>query len=238
MTILDRDAAAAKAESETRNTPGYCQAWTDYVFGAPAVGDQDGNGRANAVDGWKSEHGHQHDGDRNPPRGVPVAYSGGSHGDGHRAVSLGNGKIRSTDAGGEGVVATVDLDWPEKTWGLSYLGWSDTISGQEIPLPPPTRVTEFHESGPAYDVSLLDKAVANGRHGVVRHARNEIAQLVQRLPHHSGGDNRVDEFVKAFKEKRTLRMHLLKEAVDNGRTGVVKQVHDDIHAQIKQLPER
>lgn len=133
--IYDREEAADRAELATENVPGMCQQWTRNIYGAPSAGDQDRDGDADAVDGWASEPvSARHPGDRNPPRGVPVAW-GGHHG--HRAVSLGAGKIRSTDAGGTGKVATVDLGWVERTWGLTYLGWSDTITGIPIPLPPP-----------------------------------------------------------------------------------------------------
>lgn len=134
--VYDRESAARRAESSTTNSPGFCQSWTRNIFGAPSAGDVDRDGDADAVDGWKSEPlSARHEGDRNPPRGVPVAWSGGSKGHGHRAVSLGNGKIRSTDAGGLGHVATVDLNWPEVHWGMRYLGWSETISGLHIPKP-------------------------------------------------------------------------------------------------------
>ncbi len=134
--VYNREEAAKRAEASKTNSPGMCQAWTRTMFGAPAVGDVDRDGDADAVDGWKSEPASKRHTDRNPPRGVPVAWSGGANGFGHRAISLGNGKIRSTDAGGRGKVATVDLDWVEKNWGLKYLGWSETISGQQIPLGP------------------------------------------------------------------------------------------------------
>lgn len=137
-TILNREEAAQAAEATKTNIVGMCQATVVNWFHASPVGDFDGDGAADAEDGWKSEGAHQVKGDRNPPRGVPVSYLGGSHDNGHRAISLGNGKIRSTDAGGPGVVATVPLDWPEKNWGLTYAGWSPTIDGVEIPLPPPS----------------------------------------------------------------------------------------------------
>lgn len=135
--VYNREEAAKRAEASTTNTPSYCQLWTRTMFGAPSVGDVDRDGDADAVDGWNFER-KKHIGDRNPPRGVPVAWKGGSKGHGHRAVSLGGGKIRSTDAGGLGKVATVDLSWVEKTWGMTYLGWSEDISGIIIPLPPKT----------------------------------------------------------------------------------------------------
>lgn len=144
MTILDREAAVQRALASTTNKPGYCQQWTHDLYNAPSAGDVDHDGDADAVDGWLSEAAAHRHTDRKPPRGTPVAWSGGSHGNGHRAISLGPDKagvyhIRSTDAGGPGVVATVPLDWPERTWGLKWLGWSDTIDGQPIPLPKRTR---------------------------------------------------------------------------------------------------
>ena len=72
-------------------------------------------------------------GDRHPPRGAPVLYTGGSHGFGHIAMALGDGTVRSTDAGGRGHVATVPLDWPERHWGLSYVGWAADLEGTVIP---------------------------------------------------------------------------------------------------------
>lgn len=134
MTVRSRESAVRHALASHTNVPGTCQLWTRTQFDAPSAGDQDRDGDADAVDGWKSEPASKKHKDRNPPRGVPVAWGGGSHGFGHRAISLGNGRIRSTDAGGSGVVATVDFDFPEKQWGLKYLGWSETIDGKAIPL--------------------------------------------------------------------------------------------------------
>lgn len=136
----DRDDAVIRALAAKNNVPNTCQLWTRLVFGVPSVGDFDGDGASDAEDGWKSEpEKYKHPGDRHPPAGVPVSYGGGSRDNGHRAVSLGQGMIRSTDADGLGHIATVPLDWPEKTWGLKYLGWSDTCDGYLIPTPAPPK---------------------------------------------------------------------------------------------------
>jgi hypothetical protein len=135
-TPYNREQAARRAELNTHNQPGLCQLWTRNIFGAPAVGDIDHDGDSDAVDGWKSEIGHQHPGDTNPPRGVPLAWSGGKYG--HRAVSLGNQRVRSIDINGQ--VGTVSLFWFGRNWGLHYLGWSDTMSGWLIPKPPVTTI--------------------------------------------------------------------------------------------------
>jgi len=135
--VYNRDEVVKRANASTSNQVDTCQLWTRTIIGVPSAGDYDHDGDADAVDGWKSEPTKfKHAGDRHPPAGVPVSYSGGSAGHGHRAISLGNGKIRSTDANGNGHVATVDLDWPEKHWGLKYLGWSDTMDGILVPEAP------------------------------------------------------------------------------------------------------
>ncbi|WP_051549261.1 hypothetical protein [Nocardioides sp. URHA0032] len=135
-TPYDRAQAVARALASKTNAPNTCQLWTRTIFGAPSAGDFDGDGASDAEDGWKSEPAkYRHPGDRKPPAGVPVSYGGGSADNGHRAVSLGGGMIRSTDANGSGRVATVPLDWPERAWGLTYLGWSDTCDGWLIPEP-------------------------------------------------------------------------------------------------------
>lgn len=140
--VRNREEAVQAALATTRNTPRMCQAVTRGWFLAPSVGDFDGDGAADAEDGWKQEPAWAKHADRKPPRGTPVAWGGGSSDNGHRALSLGpigpQGQymIRSTDGGGSGVTATVPLDFPERQWGMPYLGWSETISGIKIPLPP------------------------------------------------------------------------------------------------------
>lgn len=138
MTIRTAEAAAKVAEKTYSNIVGMCQKVTRLYYLAPSAGDVDGDGDADAVDGWKSEPASGRHTDRKPPRGYPVAWSGGKSGHGHRAISLGevNGKfkIRTTDAP-TGKVSTQDLDWPERQWGLKYLGWSETIDGVPIPKP-------------------------------------------------------------------------------------------------------
>lgn len=130
--VYSRGEGVARALKSTTYPIGMCYKWTREMFGLPAVGDRDGDGDADAVDGWKATT-HKHAGDRKPPAGVPVFWSGGSKGHGHAAISLGGGKIRSIDANGFGRVGTVDLGWVEREWGLHYLGWSEDLGGTVIP---------------------------------------------------------------------------------------------------------
>lgn len=180
--VLNREEAAQAAERTTRNVPGTCQLVTRGWFDAPSVGDFDGDGAADAEDGWKSEPPSARHSDRNPPRGVPVSWVGGRNDFGHRAISLGNGKIRSTDAGGSGRVATVDLAWVERNWGLTYVGWSETIDGIKIPLPPPTGPKTRGEN---IDAALkrLARAEKLAKDGTTRDTRLKRAiAILKRIP--------------------------------------------------------
>jgi len=123
---------AKNAEADTTNDPGYCQQQTRMWSGIPALyGD--------AATAWRNTN-DRHPGDKNPPRGAHVFWTGGSSGYGHAAMSLGNRKIRSTDAGGRGVVATKDIDWFSANWGLTYGGWAwdnnEVTIPHDTPKPP------------------------------------------------------------------------------------------------------
>lgn len=140
--LRNREEAAQAAEKDQTNIVGTCQLATRTWHNAPSAGDRDRDGDADAVDGWLSEPAAtKHYGDRNPPRGTPVAFKGGGKGYGHRAESLGNGKIRSTDMSDDGLryqpgnVGTTTIANIERAMGVTYLGWSATITGQLIPLP-------------------------------------------------------------------------------------------------------
>jgi hypothetical protein len=79
--------------------------------------------------------------DANPPRGAFVFWTGGSSGHGHIAVSLGHKRIRSTDAGGSGRVATRPIGWFSRNWrSLRYAGWAWDVNEVTVPhRRPPTR---------------------------------------------------------------------------------------------------
>lgn len=117
-------ASARNAENDRTNAPGMCLQVVRTWCGISAkYGD--------AATAWRNTN-DRHPGDRKPPRGSAVYWTGGSKGYGHIALSLGKGKVRSTDAGGRGVVATVDLGWVERNWGQTYEGWSWDINEQTI----------------------------------------------------------------------------------------------------------
>jgi hypothetical protein len=123
--VVDAERFARNAEQDTRNDPGYClqqtRIWADIASKYP-----------DASTAWRNAN-QRHVGDRHPPRGVAVYWTGGSHGYGHIACSLGGGKIRTTDGNGSGNVATRELGWVESTWGLPYAGWANNINEVTIP---------------------------------------------------------------------------------------------------------
>lgn len=179
--VYTRGEAADRSLEQTRNVPGTCQLVTRTWFGAASAGDFDGDGDADAVDGWKSEPEiAKHRGDRKPPRGTPVAWSGGRNGYGHRAISLGHNAagvyyIRSTDAGGVGVVATVPLSWVEEHWGLHYEGWSSTIDGEQIPIEPHHAATPSKPE-PKTRGDKVDEALAALRDAKGKGPRRELIE--------------------------------------------------------------
>jgi hypothetical protein len=72
-----------------------------------------------------------------PPPGVPVFYGPGTGSRyGHVAISVGGGRIRSTDCPSDGRVGETDLNWPQRRWGHNYIGWARNIGGVDIPGAP------------------------------------------------------------------------------------------------------
>lgn len=143
MAIRNRDEAVATSMKQTRNEPGTCQMTTRGWFNAPSAGDRDGDGDADANDGWLSEpKSARHPGDRKPPKGVPLYFRNRSRpGFGHRCISRDDkGNARSTDMLNgryeRGITGNATIAQIESAMALEYIGWSDTITGQKIPLPP------------------------------------------------------------------------------------------------------
>jgi len=123
--VRDAEQVATLAEHASENPAGYCLVWSRELADIPAR-------YGSAAAAWRAAH-RRHRGDRTPPRGAMCFWTGGSHGYGHIAPSLGKGVIRSSDAGGQGRPATVPLGWVEEHWGLTYEGWTDNVNDIQIP---------------------------------------------------------------------------------------------------------
>lgn len=251
--MRNREEAARAAEADRFNQVGTCQLTTRIWLDSPSVGDYDGDGRADAEDGWKSEPASaRHTSRTGIPRGLPVSFLGGRNDDGHRALSLGNGRFRSTDWDTvnqrykAGVVGTAySLEALERGMGVTYAGWSTTIGGKEIPSPPPpkpTRLELFHKSGPPrYNFRLVDNAIGKGSRrdeAKLIRIREEIEREINRLPRDADSDSLVSRFRSDFRNKREIRLGLLNVAIGRGRMGTVRQVRDALRELIAELPKR
>lgn len=152
--VHDAETGARNSEADTSNDPGYCQQQTRMWSGINSL-------YPDASTAWRNTN-DRHPGDRNPPRGAHVFWTGGSKGYGHVAMSLGGGRVRSTDAGGAGRVATVDLGWVESAWGLPYAGWA--WDNNEVTIPHSTsggggggkdeEMPEYDHGGTKKDLSI------------------------------------------------------------------------------------
>ena len=113
----------AQARRYSRWRVGYCLNFVQTMFGAPWSGPS-------AIWAWNHAK-HKHRGDKNPPPGVPVYWSGGRYG--HIATSVGGGRVRSTDWPRRGQVGECSIDQLSRAWGKHYEGWAADIGGQNVP---------------------------------------------------------------------------------------------------------
>lgn len=147
---------------------GWCKRMCRTAYDVPSDGSND------AAEAW-SRTKHRGDPRTAPPRGALVWYVGGSAGDGHVAISEGNGMIRSTDAPVTGRWGTVPRSWPVEHWGMRYVGWSRDIDGATVldkPPPPPSRLAKLR--------AQLDDVAADPSVGAVRRRRARAAAQVLR----------------------------------------------------------
>jgi hypothetical protein len=125
--------AIAWARDHMTWEPGYCLQWVRSSFDVGSLYPDANTAWRNANRKHRTEYG------VHCPRGVPIWWTGGSHGYGHVALSLGDGWCLSTDAGGSGKVAKVRISDLTRRWGLNFQGWTEDINGVRVftPKPPP-----------------------------------------------------------------------------------------------------
>jgi hypothetical protein len=122
--------AAAKSWFGKPYGIGWCQKFTNELFGTGTVGDFDQDSDFDAVDGWKAAvangkviRASSISSYAEIPPAVMLYWSGGSHGFGHAAVSIGGGRMVSTDLPVPGVVGNVPITMPHEKWGLDFVGY-------------------------------------------------------------------------------------------------------------------
>lgn len=86
-------------------------------------------GMADANAAWSRATGKRTTG--TPPAGVPVYWGPSKHG--HIAISVGGGRVRSTDYPTNGTVGEGSIEAVGKRFGLAYRGWSTDFGGDAIP---------------------------------------------------------------------------------------------------------
>lgn len=122
--------AIAKARKQSHDGPpfpvGTCLEQVRTLYGI-------GPAASTAYNAWLASPGkHPETDPLKIPRGVPVLWSGGSHGYGHIAESTGAGKCWSSDIERGGYFDYVDIALIHERWGLTLLGWVDVLNGTPI----------------------------------------------------------------------------------------------------------
>lgn len=171
MVAQSADDAIANAKKYTHCDPGMCLKYTRTWL-------EIGSKEPDASTAWANATG-KHAGDRNPPRGAPVFWTGGSKGYGHIALALNNRDsdnaqmFRGTDMPSSGTVSNQVLSWVENHWGLKYAGWAEGFNGVSIPYLKNAGESPW-ASGKVY-VEKLHKGQQDS---------DSVARLCYRLIHH------------------------------------------------------
>ena len=120
--MLSPSQAIKNALATTRNPVGMCDHQVGVYYGYGS------SGYATAIAHWNATPAtDKHPGDVNAPAGALVFWSGGSSGAGHVALSLGGGKIVSTDYPRAGITSTTTIDAISNGWGEHYMGWATPV---------------------------------------------------------------------------------------------------------------
>jgi hypothetical protein len=125
VTATDGPDAVKNGRTVTTYDTGMCQKYVRAkCWEVPSL-------YGSAIEAWNGAK-YKHPGDRNPPVGAPCYYAGGQYG--HAVISVGGGRIRSTDCTTTSKVNDAALSWPETNWGYDYLGWTEDLNGTNLPL--------------------------------------------------------------------------------------------------------
>lgn len=122
--------ALAQSLLATRDWYDDCQLFVRTALGCPG-------GAATAYQAWLAVPDGARHGFYNPPAGVPAFWRGGSNGDGHTALTVGDGTVWSTDIKRHGKIDKVAITEIHDKWGLEYLGWTESDNGVVVYTAPP-----------------------------------------------------------------------------------------------------
>jgi hypothetical protein len=155
-----------------------------------------------------------------------------------------------TNSVSSGRLVLVRLTYFKEHWGDSFQFGAFWLNGQEFDYPGwkhdgkgkdidpikadhAPRIDNFRDSGPKWDVKILDRALASGRIDL-KPKIHAIEKAVKGLPE-DRKDTRVNQFTDRFEKDRVLDMKLLDDAVTDGRMSLVKAQRDDLRAAIKSV---
>ena len=189
-----RTAAEAIAESRrwSSNQYGMCLLTVQTWLAAPWTGPW-------AEDAW-NRWGGQHRGDKNPPPGVPVYWHNPRSRYGHIALSVGGGRVRSTDWPSSGRVSELSIDQMTRGWNLQYLGWASRIGGQAIPG---VGHSTPHPHGSGHDVYIRKLHYGQKDSDSVKELQKRLAHLGFHVPAGATGNyfGQTDRAVRAWQRK-------------------------------------
>jgi hypothetical protein len=167
MTVRSVEDRIRWFDSHRPDAVGRCAEYTHESFGGlPLWHAPD----ANAVVTKAKQAGVLHT-DEHPPRGAIVLYTSRTHG--HMCLSLGGGRIISTDYPRARDTGEAVLSMPRTKWGHRYAGWLDTYAGVRF------SVGSGGASGPSVNLANL--------HYGKRH--QDVEDLQRALNKHLSGDD-------------------------------------------------
>lgn len=135
---VDGMAAARTLLSYSSVQPGYCLKYVWQAYKANGA-VSDGLYYPTAYSAWQQTAPQfRHEGDRNPPPGVPVYWgpkSSSSAGD--IVISMGNQQVAATDWPYGGVTGQTTIDARQNQIQRPYLGWTEVILGFPVQINTP-----------------------------------------------------------------------------------------------------
>jgi len=132
MATLDGVAAADRMIGFGTYRAGMCLEATSKALGSYALQSDRPGFYTYALRGWENTPADRKRYDRTPPKGAVIYFSASSNGYGHICLSLGGGRIVSTDVPRNGVVGATTIDALERAWGRRFLGWAAWLMGHEV----------------------------------------------------------------------------------------------------------
>lgn len=139
-----------------------------------------------------------------PPAGVPVYFLGSEHG--HVALSVGGGRIRSTDWPSRNKIGEVEITVLAKTWGRRYAGWAADMAGHRIPGTSGAKSAAAALSGSAGNSYPGTSTTRDDRGATVRAIQKRLVALGAGIADDGHFGPATETAVKNFQKARGLEV--------------------------------